>query len=541
MAEDTQNPPEEELNPNETPGDEEVDDGLPKNEVAVEDAGTLRKKVTITIARERIEGKFDEMFGELGRTAQVPGFRIGRAPRRLIEKRFGREVSDDVRNAIVGEAVGSALEDEDLNVLGEPDIELDKIELPEKGELVFSMEVEVAPEFDLPKYKGIEIKRPALTITDEHVEQAVGNMLTPMGRLKPISGKAKEADVVEADVKIAGEGIDHAATNVELRVAPGHVEGIPIEDLAKALSGVKAGESVSLKTTVPSGHPNEQWRDKDVEISVDVKDVKRMEVPELTDELASTVGFGSADDLRDAARKNMEARLESDKQQAMRSQVGKFLVDNTDFDLPEGVTERHTARVLQRRHMELMMRGVGRDQIEQNLQQLQAEAAEQAGGDLKLSFILAKVAKAEGVEVDEGEVNARIAQIARRQNRRPERLRQELQHEGRLEQLATNIVEEKAVDKILDQAKVVDVTPEEAAAEKAEEAAAEKAKAAAKGKKKTTAKGKATKAAAKPKATKTAAKGKATKAAAKPKATKTAAKGKAKAGGSTPKKSGGKK
>lgn len=472
MAKQTKPPAQEDKDetreqPAESTPDEAVeaqtpDDGLAPNQVTVEDAGTLRKKVTIEVPRERIDAKFDEMFGELGRTAQVPGFRIGRAPKRLIEKRFGKEVSEDVRNALVGDAMGSALEDEKLKVLGQPEIKLEEIELPDDGAMSFSLEVEIEPEFDLPNYKGIEVARSKVEITDEHVEQAVQRMLAPMGKLKPIDAKSQPGDVLEADVKIACAGDVSDLTNVEVRVAPGQVEGIPLEDLAEAAAGKKSGETFTVKTKVPAGHPNERWRDKDVDIQFEVKDVKRLELPELTDELASNAGFGSPDELREAARRSMGARLEAEKQQSMRDQVCKFLLDKASFDLPEGVTARHTQRVLQRRYVEMMMRGVGREEIERNMEQLEAQAAEQAAGGLKLSFILGKLAEAEGVEVDEGEINARIAQIARSQKRRPERLRSELDSEGRLNQLTSSILEEKAIDKVLAQAKIVDAKPEQA-------------------------------------------------------------------------------
>ena len=120
--------------------DENTDD-LPKCGVAVEDAGTLKKKVTVTVPRERIDAKFDELYGELGHSAQIPGFRIGHAPRRLVEKRFGREVGKDVRNGIIGESIGQALEQAELSTLGEPDLDLEAIELPDDGDLAYSFEV----------------------------------------------------------------------------------------------------------------------------------------------------------------------------------------------------------------------------------------------------------------------------------------------------------------------------------------------------------------------------------------------------------------
>lgn len=434
---------------------------LPEDKITVEDAGTLKKKVTVQVDRRKIDAKFNEMFGELGRTAQVPGFRIGHAPRRLIEKRFGKEVADDVRNAILGEAIGKALEDAEFKPLGEPDIKLDEIELPDSGDLTFDFEMEVAPEFDLPDYKGIEITRPVIEITEERIEEALTAHRRRLGRLKPIDAAAQADDLVVADVTIAGDGIDHRESNLELRVAPAQVEGIILEDLPEILSGKKTGDSPSVKATIPAAHPNEEWREKEVTVTFDIQEVKRLELPELNEDFARREGFDSLDELRETMGDNLRARVSIEQRRAMRSQVRNFLMENTDFDLPEGLAQRHAERLLTRRYIDLMNRGVPRDRIDQNLQELRAAASEQAVTELKLSFILADLAEAEGIEVDDGEINARIAQIAAQYNRRPERLRQEMKNDGSLEHLATAIVEEKAIEKVLESANIVDTDKSE--------------------------------------------------------------------------------
>jgi len=478
MPEDTENPPQQappDAAPETAPedaaaaADEQPSDGLPLNEVAVEDAGTLKKKVTVTVPRERIDAKFEELFGELGRSAQVPGFRIGRAPRRLIERRFGKEVAEDVRNGVIGEALGDALKQADLKALGEPDIKLDEIELPEAGALVFDFEVEVPPEFDLPDYKGIEVKRPVMEITTERIDRAIDGYRERYGTLKPVDAPAADGDVVIADVDLRGDGVAFAQANVELRVAPAQIEGVLLEDLPKALSGKTSGQRVEMKATVPAGHPNEAWRGKDVTVRLDLKDVKRMDLPAFDDAFAGQMGFASAEEARQEIRRRFEARLESEQKRYMRSQVGRFFLARLTLDLPEGMTERHTTRLLQRRVVDLMMRGVPRDQVEQDLEQLQAEASKEALDELKLTFILAKVAEAESIEVEDAEINARIASMAREHNRRPERLRQEMESEGTLETLTVALREEKAIDHVLATANIVDVEPARDAGDEAED------------------------------------------------------------------------
>ena len=433
----------------------------PENQVQVEDAGTLKKKLTVTVPRQRIEAKRDEMFGELSQSAQIPGFRIGRAPRRLMEKRFGKEVADDVRNALIGESIGSAIEKSDLKSLGEPSIDLEKIELPASGDLEFSFEVEIAPEFDLPELKGIKVEKPVLEMTDERVDREIADWSQSQARHEATTDAAAEGDVVTAgaNISIAGEDEPHDRPGLTLRVAPGQIEGIPLVDLGKALAGRKADETAEIKVTVPNAHPNESWRGKEATITVRVSQVRKRVLPAIDDAFAAQAGFESFDELRRSVRQRLTARLETETRRAMHQQVQQYLLSSTDFELPEGVLARHTARLIQRRYVELLQTGVPRERIDERLTELQAAADEQARRDLKLQFILDKVAETKQIEVSDDEVNARVAQMAGMYNRRPERLRQELAADGTLAQLRGVVREEKAVDALLNDAEVTEVEP----------------------------------------------------------------------------------
>jgi trigger factor len=457
-------------------------DNLPKNQVTIEEAGKLKKKVTVAIPRERIEAKMGEMFGELSRTALVPGFRVGHAPRRLIEKRFGREVGQDVRNALVGESLQSAIVDNKLNSLGEPELDLDKIELPDKGEMTYSFVIEVAPEFEMPGLEGIEVKKPILEITEERVTEQLEQWRQSQAKFEPTAEGAAAGDVVTADVRVTGDGFaEHHHKDHVLRVAPGQVEGLPLVDLPVALAGKKAGETASLTIKVPEAHPNEVWRGKDATVELTLSQVRRRILPEINEDFAKTTGYESLEQLRQQVRTSLQVRLQSETQRAMRDQVCQYLLGKTQFELPEGLASRHATRLLQRRYVDLLQRGVPREKIDENLAQLQAAVEQQAQSDLKLTFVLAKVADNFGLKVEEGEVNARIAAMANEYNRRPEKMKQELEQEGTLGEVETSILEDKALDALLAKAKISEVTPEQLAAEQAEKAeAAEKAEQAAK-------------------------------------------------------------
>ncbi len=441
--------------------DEDQTDDLPANKIKTEDVGTLKKKLTITIARERIDAKRDEMFGELSSSAQVPGFRVGRAPRRLLEKRFGKEVSSDVRNAIVADAVGKAIDDSELKSIGEPNIDLEKIELPETGELEFSFEIEVAPEFDLPKIDGIKVEKQSPELSDELVDKQLEQLAASSARFEETDDAAAEEDVVTAGATITIEGVDEPLDRPGqmLRVAPGQIEGLPLVDLGKELTGKKAGDSARLEITIPQGHPNEDWQGKKATIEIQISQIRKRIVPTIDEGFATAAGFESLDELKDHMRSRIEVQMGIQQKRDMRRQIEENLLENTKFDLPDGLINRHTARVLQKRYVDLLQQGIPRDKIDENLTQLQAAATEQAQRDLKLQFILDKIAEDKELEITADEVNSRIAQMAQMYDRRPERVRQELAADGSLEQLAEVMRGEKALDALLESAEVKEVKP----------------------------------------------------------------------------------
>ena len=480
-----QAPPQADEAVGEPAGDEAVDDEtidqdaevdtLPPFTFDTEETETLKKTVTITVPEARIDAKRNELYGELGGSAQVPGFRIGRAPRRLIEKRFGKEVAQDVRNGLIGDALGFVGEEADFRTIGEPDLNLDDIELPDRGDMVFSFSVEVAPEVTLPELKGIAVEKVVMDVTPERVDEYIDHMRQQQPKFEESSqGAAAERDIVIADTKVTVEGIETPveSSDTPIRVAVGQVEGLPLLDLGKELTGKSAGDTVSLTVDVPEAHPNEEWRGKTATVEITVTRLRRRILPELGDEYAESMGFDSMAELKTFVGKQMESQVAGETQRAMRDQVGQYLVDNTDFDLPPTMAARHAAQTLQRRYVDLMYQGVPRDQIEEHLTELKAATDAEAARDLKLQFIVGQIAQADDIEADEGEVNSRIADIATKNNRRPERVRHELEQDGSLGQIESQIIEEKVFDKLIEEATVTEISREEAQARRAAEQAA---------------------------------------------------------------------
>jgi trigger factor len=330
--------------------------------------------------------------------------------------------------------------------------------------------VEVQPEINLPDVAHLKVKRPKIEVTDENVNQAMQNLKEQQGVLVPVEDRGvQDKDYVIADVhiKLDGNEITHQH-DAQLVSRPGRIGGIDVVDLDKQLEGAKPGDTRTIKVHVADTHANEQIRGKDVEVEIAVKDIKRLEEAEITEEFLTDLGFANQQELLDALREQMVERITYDIQQAMREQVNKYLLDNTSVDLPTKLSDRQADRIVNRRAVDLMMRGTPRDQIDANIEKLRHGARDEAIRELKLFFILQKVANDQNVDVPEGELNGRVAMIAAQRGLRPEKLKQQMSKDGTLSDMYVQMREQKAVDKLLENAQIEDIDLQAASAGESE-------------------------------------------------------------------------
>jgi trigger factor len=436
--------------------------------VTVEDAGPSLKKLTIEVPAEVVDEKLSGSVETIMVEAELPGFRKGRAPRRLIEKKFGGMIQSEAKKQLVATAYTEAVEQHKLKVIGEPrSDELEAAELVAGSALSFTVEVEVQPEFDLPDLEGIGILKPAAEVDDEAVTAEIE-------KIRINEGDLEERDSSEPGDYITGHGIMNGPDgeefyNIEGAVVrvptdedegKGMILGVLVEDFAKQLGSPKAGDKVTVTATGPEHHEREELRGKKLTTTFEVSRIDRIIPAELADVVART-GFESEEQLRDAVKTRLSQRAIVQQQTAMRQQVAKALIEGTTMDLPQRLTAGQAERVLERRRMELMYRGVDPSEIETHMAELRAASAEVAQNELKLFFILNEAGEKLDVRVDEAEINGRIAQMAAEQGQRPEQLRRELIESRRITQVFQQLREHKTMDAVLAKAKVEEVSAEE--------------------------------------------------------------------------------
>ena len=467
--------PQSESTPNFAPvaHDHAHEDGLERGEqkVTVEDSGPARKKLTIEVPAERIAKKIEEAFGKLQNDSVLPGFRRGRAPQRLLHKRYGDAIKADVKSQLLSETYTQAVEDENLDVIGEPEVkDLNEIKLPDSGPLVYSVEVEVSPVVELPALEGLIVEKVKFSVTDEDVEEEVKALALRQAKSETLTeGEVKEEDFVNATVAVlagenAGEGAEVLAyhpeafilVNGEKREFKGHVVGIVVDDLGKQLTGKKPGDVITISMTGPAVHENDKIKGNPITIKVTINKIERREPAPIAD-VVKAVGLESDEVLRTRLKEMLQSRKEREQQSKMHEKVADTLLEKVAFTLPEGLTGRQSNRLLRRRALELAYRGVPEQEIEAKLADMRQASEEDARKQLKLFFILDQAAKTLDIDVDESEVNSRIHMLAMQQGRRTEKVRQQMVRSGEVEHLFLQIREQKTLDAIIAKATVNEV------------------------------------------------------------------------------------
>jgi len=432
-----------------------------KNNVTIEEAGPCRKKVVVEVPEEAVKKAMDEQYENLRKDAVVPGFRKGRAPRRLLEKRFGKDTNEQVKLKLLAEASEAALKDNELDVLRDPDIDYEKVELPEEGPLKFEFEIEVRPQFDLPPLEGIAVEKTKLEVTDDQINREIEQLQKWSGLWTPREdGEIELDDRVTADVVLKIEDVEEQEklNNIEIFIRPkGSVGDVPVENLDELLVGAKCGDKKQTTVDVPKTYFREEYRGKKVDITIDIEDIKWLKPAELDEAFLQRLEMENEAELRERISDTVQGRLEQQSRSEMTEQVYKYLLDNTEFDLPMDIVADQSATLLQRQYSNLLMRGIAREQIEQQVQQLQAGSEEQAKRQLKTFFMMDKIADKLEIEVSDEEVNGHIAQLAIQRQQRPEKMREDMARDGSLTQFKLQVREDKCIAKLLESARITEV------------------------------------------------------------------------------------
>jgi trigger factor len=428
-------------------------------DVKVSSPSACERHVTVTISQEDIHRYFDRAFSEMMPKASVPGFRAGRAPRKLIEHRFRKEVVDQVKGSLLMDSLSQVTEEQKFSAISEPDFDPKAITVPDEGPMTFEFDLEVRPEFDLPEWRGLSIERPVREFTTADVDKELERLLAEFGRLAPLDGPAKSGDYISCNLTFKhGDEVLSEAKEEVIRLKPVlSFRDCKIENFDQLLKGVRGGETREAKAKLTNDAPNESLRGQDVTAIFEVLEVKQLELPELTPEFLSGIGFDGEGELRDAVKSNLQRRMEYQQQQAVRRQVTSILVQSAQWDLPPALLRRQSQRELERAVLELRRSGFSEDDIRAHSNDLRQNNAVNTARALKEHFILERIAEDQKIDAESSDYDVEVSLIAQQSNESPRRVRARLEKGGMMDALRNQIVERKVIELILAEAKFKEV------------------------------------------------------------------------------------
>ncbi len=427
----------------------------------VEDVAPCKKRVVITVPAERVREELETQYREINKGIVLPGVRPGHAPRRLLEARFGTKVAEEAKQKIVEAAYDELLEGKKVAPLRRPTVDVAERKVEADKPFEFSFEVTTRPEFDLGTWKGLEVKVPALHVSDADVEGAVERLRIAEGTLVPADDGVKDDDVAIVDwTAKEGDTALGSGENVYYRVGLGVLDGLVVDGLDAALLGKAAPLSVVLKGRAAPDDARAPLAGKEFDVSLALTDVKRFRPADLDADFLKRHDYDDEEEMRTDVRRKMLRAGERERDHLAEDRLVDLLVEATRVPLPEEVVAEAVEGWVERRRVEAQAEGIPEEEITKEAAGAKDEVRRRVEQDLRRHFVLEKICEAEDVKVPEGEVLGAIEQMARDNRRTSAEMRTWFEEEpGRLAELRTHLRHAKAKEALRRAATVVEEAP----------------------------------------------------------------------------------
>lgn len=426
--------------------------------IEVEAVSPVEKKLTIEVDPERVSSELDRSYASLGRRVKLRGFRAGKVPRKVLERNFRDEVEKEVVDRLVTTSFGEAVRSHQLSTVAQPHVDVAEPGLRPAEPFKFTARVEVKPALEPKDYKGLEVARRVVEVTDQNVEEELARIQDRMAQLVPLEGRdeVQEGDYVVADHEATAEGEPFEGSKFEgatLKVGAGD---LTTGHLPNAV-GKRLGETVEFDQVFPANYRIERLRGKTAHFVATLKALKTRQLPALDDELAKDLGIPDVDTLeklRARIREDIQKREQASAETELKDALVKAVLAKNEFEVPPALVERAIDGLIQSAAERFARQGMDISQIPFDYPRLRADLREQALFRVKAALILEAIAKAEQFEATDEDFHAEAVRIAGEVGLPLAKVQQEIRSaEARLS-LGGKIREDKALAFLTSQAKL---------------------------------------------------------------------------------------
>lgn len=396
----------------------------------VEDINPTKKRFTVEIPAELIEERITDRLKQYGRSVKIPGFRPGKAPLSLLNRKFGKDAETDVLERVIPEYYFKAIQDEKVVPVSPPQFEDYNFKRNTPFKMTFT--VEIRPEIMDLTYEGIEVTDEEIDVTEEEIENTLDRLRIEKSSYEKVDDEIKEDDLVVVDYRIVEE--DQEVKDQFIKVGS---DMLP-QDISDALLGKKVDDTFSVKTTFPEDFPNDNLKGKTLTLEGTIKESKRLREAELNEEFAKDLGFDTVEDLRKQVE---ESIIKAKKELVVNRQKGeiiKHLIETHDFEIPEGLLKNEIS---------LIENEEKRKNPEVDLEKMKDEITERATKAVKLNLLLDTIAEKENVQVSDEELRGKILEYSRNFYMSPDDfMKMYLPDEDSVFMFRQNLIREKAID-----------------------------------------------------------------------------------------------
>ena len=433
--------------------------------VTVENLAPCKKLMRVEIESAKVDETFEEVAHKFQREARLPGFRPGKAPKEMVAKRFETEIQDEAKRKLISESYRKAIADQKLTVVGRPDIE--EIQFFRGQPCQFAATLETAPQFDLPDYKGLPARREIASVTPEDIERALHMLGDRQSQFQTVARELKEGDVAVVNYTGSCEGkpiteLAPAARGLaqkkEFWITVDKTSFIP--GFGDQLIGMKAGDKRTIQVDFPADFVTPQLAGKKGAYDVELVEAKEKVAPQIDEAFAKSYGAESVEKLREGVRADLQNELNLKQSRSIRTQVAQALLNKIQCDLPESLVEQETRQIVYNIVNENQQRGVSKEALDSQKDQIYATANGVAKERVKASFVFQRVSEKEGVRVEQVEIGRRLQDLSVQYKMPVEKLIKELEKNGGLAEIYGQLLNEKVVDLLVQYAKLEDVAPE---------------------------------------------------------------------------------
>ncbi|MBU4305062.1 MAG: trigger factor [Candidatus Omnitrophica bacterium] len=421
--------------------------------VNVKESARCQRILEIEVSKETIQEEFDRFYSEIRKTAEVPGFRKGKAPRELLERHFSAKAKDNVLTNLLSDSYRQAVEQEKICPVTMPSISEVNFEKNEK--LTFQAKVDVRPLIALKEYKSIKIKKQTLTVKEEEINNVLNFLRERYAQFRPAESRpAKIGDYVICDYRYSVEDkeIDkkeHIWMQIDKEMF--------IPGLSAELTGINAGENKEFSLKLPKDFKPSELANKTARFNVSIKEIKEKELPELNDAFAKMIVLDTLELLKQHVKEDIEKEKESRIKLDIKAQLTDYLVKTMPIDVPPMLTEKREQSLRESFRNRLRQEGMPAERIEEEEKKMGDLFNPEAVKQIRMFFILQEIGEKENVRVEEQELNQRIELIAQSYGKKKEELVKYLQDKDLIENVHWEIWEEKVISFLLEHAETEEV------------------------------------------------------------------------------------